>query len=447
MSAVDVAGNVTSGVKDHSNGFTGECDSIIVGLMGIHAKVLALVSRYFCGQVHIARKRGAFVAKVRWLAATGFIEYGPTNFHKKRVVIVTDQGTIVFGDNTSGALCMPSEPRSIQPQWLSPVLSQSQSESQSESRENAGPGPTDSFGCILYASDIIGAATCECGTILWSGKRVVPYLDERSCTYARCAFPFPLKATVKSVAMARSHVVLLDDDGKVWVYGEECLQGELGLGWGLTKVEHPTQVRMAAFVVDVAVGDSHTIACTRELQVYTWGRRCQDAISRVCTNHAYSPHLVNLEGAEVEKVAASGNYSVAVGGVVLYTWGVGVPHTPYDDADDVTLRRHVFESVVLQAVAGNRICAILVENLSQPKLYVCGETVYETSRHFSTPWRHLDISEFDESPIESIAVGKWGRMLVHTKQGVHYVSSEAAWRNCPAHILKFSNRQNVTFPS
>lgn len=83
---------------------------------------------------------------------------------------------------------------------------------------------------------------------------------------------FDNKGSVKKISTGKKHTVFLTDEGKVYSYG----YGEYGaLGHGgmiQTSIPKPITRLSNRQVIQLACGEFHTLALTKELDLYAWGR-------------------------------------------------------------------------------------------------------------------------------------------------------------------------------
>jgi Regulator of chromosome condensation (RCC1) repeat len=123
---------------------------------------------------------------------------------------------------------------------------------------------------------------------------------------------------VAAIAMGGDHVMMLTEDGQVWVRGNNK-SGQLGLG--------DYQSRNSAMpvpgmddVVAIAAGGSHSLAVKSDGSLWAWGDNFYGALG-VGSGVAISnvPLRVNLSG--VTRISAGLRHSQAVADRVAYVWG------------------------------------------------------------------------------------------------------------------------------
>lgn len=130
-------------------------------------------------------------------------------------------------------------------------------------------------------------------------------------------------STVKpSVITADSHQVILKADGTVWTYGDNTY-GELGDG---TKVSRDSLEKVTfadgVKIKEIAAGDSHVLALDLDGNVWVWGRNNDNQLGLANTTEAILPTKLEL-GQRIVKVAAGYNQSFAItDDNKLIAWGL-----------------------------------------------------------------------------------------------------------------------------
>jgi alpha-tubulin suppressor-like RCC1 family protein len=131
-----------------------------------------------------------------------------------------------------------------------------------------------------------------------------------------------------SVKCGRKHTVILTEDGEVATCGwggDWMTMG--GLGTGETNVElEPVYLSgIEGKVVQIAVGDYHTMAVTEAGQLFVWGRGDDGRLGTGGTGGESEPIYLETfggENMEVAMVSAGPNFSACVTKQgKLYTWG------------------------------------------------------------------------------------------------------------------------------
>ncbi len=167
------------------------------------------------------------------------------------------------------------------------------------------------------AGDSMGAAVVAGRVWTWGGQPDFdggPNFKERSTPR-----PVPGMTDIQSVSTGDRHIVALDGDGDVWVWGANEY-GQLGLGTAGSEIQAPTRLSSAnpalpAFV-EVEAGSASSFAVDVDGRVWSWGMP-----------FPYSPvnetRPVEVAGAEdVTDVSVGGNHVLArtSAGEVL-AWG------------------------------------------------------------------------------------------------------------------------------
>ena len=147
-------------------------------------------------------------------------------------------------------------------------------------------------------------------------------------------------ATIKSVSCGNSHTIFLTTDGEVLSCGVGEY-GRLGTG-GSSNAETPVSVSalLNETIVQVAAGNSHSIALDKDGRMYTWGRNDAGQLGHADTFiDIYSieemPRLIEspdgseLKGQTVCQVAAGNRRCAAVTHEgKLFVWGNRLQHIP-----------------------------------------------------------------------------------------------------------------------
>ncbi|KAI9302721.1 regulator of chromosome condensation 1/beta-lactamase-inhibitor protein II [Cunninghamella echinulata] len=110
--------------------------------------------------------------------------------------------------------------------------------------------------------------------------------------------------------------------GEVLVFGSGDT-GQLGLGDSMLTRKRPMPLKVLddKNIVDVACGGMHSIAITKEGELYSWGCNDQRALGR--SGEEYEPGLVeNLNGIKIVKVVCGDSISMALSDTgKVYCWG------------------------------------------------------------------------------------------------------------------------------
>jgi len=130
------------------------------------------------------------------------------------------------------------------------------------------------------------------------------------------------KTTISPMVKTKgSHIVTLKTNGTVWTYGQNTY-GQLGIGT-LDTQDSPREVTFEenTKIVEIAVGENHSVALDENGNVWTWGRNNYYQLG--VDNVSYSPNPIKITGLpKVTKISA-GNNSVMVvtEDNKLYAWG------------------------------------------------------------------------------------------------------------------------------
>lgn len=112
-------------------------------------------------------------------------------------------------------------------------------------------------------------------------------------------------------------------DGTMWAWGDN-VEGQLGDGTtDLTTA--PTQVQGLAGerITDIAAGDDHTLARTKNGTVWAWGNNTSGALGDgTTTDRSIPAKVASLSAHSVTEVTAGTHYSAAITNVgSVFTWG------------------------------------------------------------------------------------------------------------------------------
>ena len=143
---------------------------------------------------------------------------------------------------------------------------------------------------------------------------------------ARVLHPVPveLPAGTTDVQGGTDFTVALTSAGQVWAWGGNRY-GQLGDGGAKLRLV-PERVRLPgmARVGEIAVGQDHVLALTREGDIYAWGRNHHGQLGDGSRSHRDIPVRVPLQGAA--HLGAGNAFSAAVTATgVVFTWGRAAP--------------------------------------------------------------------------------------------------------------------------
>lgn len=143
---------------------------------------------------------------------------------------------------------------------------------------------------------------------------------------ARALDPVPVRlpAGTTDVQGGTDFTVALTSSGQVWAWGGNRY-GQLGDG--STKVRlAPERVRLPdmARVGEIAVGQDHVLALTRQGDIYAWGRNHHGQLGDGSRSHRSTPVHVPVPGAA--HLGAGNAFSAAVTATgAVFTWGRATP--------------------------------------------------------------------------------------------------------------------------
>ena len=126
---------------------------------------------------------------------------------------------------------------------------------------------------------------------------------------------------VLQVAAGNSHSLALTSDGSVWAFGDNG-RGELGNGT-TTNSDVPVQVPGVAGVTQIAAGNGFSLALTSNGNVLTWGDDSYGELGGDYAGLGYSTTPVQVKGLTgVTQIAAGGQFSLALrSDGTVWAWG------------------------------------------------------------------------------------------------------------------------------
>ena len=148
----------------------------------------------------------------------------------------------------------------------------------------------------------------------------------------------PLQTKIITQISARDeYTAVLDQEGKVYTWGLNS-SGQLGDGTTESKntpqaiSDIPGNKLNGKKIVQVSLGNSHSVAIDQEGQVYTWGNNDYGKLGDGTTEIGYNKHrstpkcisevAESLQGKKIVNISAGGIYTIAVDEKgQVYTWG------------------------------------------------------------------------------------------------------------------------------
>lgn len=128
---------------------------------------------------------------------------------------------------------------------------------------------------------------------------------------------------IQSVSCGDTHTLVITDGGKVMSFGRNQ-NGQLGIGT-IDDSYQPREVSSLnqEFVTAISCGAEHSICCTKEGKVFSWGWGRYGNIGDGETIDRHTPVLVKgLDGVKIEKVACGWRHSIAIDrSGAVYSWG------------------------------------------------------------------------------------------------------------------------------
>ena len=134
---------------------------------------------------------------------------------------------------------------------------------------------------------------------------------------------FKQEVSVTKIACGGSHCLAISLGRKLYAWGGNSY-GQLGIGHR-NHVERPELVPVEAeYLIDIAGGGSHSIALSKDGEMFTWGLGEGGRLGHGDTNLELYPRKVKFDSAlRVESVAAGHSHSGCIIKGEIYTWGIG----------------------------------------------------------------------------------------------------------------------------
>lgn len=180
---------------------------------------------------------------------------------------------------------------------------------------------------------------------------------------------------IKKAAIGSEHALYLTESGEVYACGQNK-SGQLGLGYSSDCITTPQLMMVSRNnrIVDIAVGNSHSIFLTKDGQVYTCGNNEYGQLGLTEKLNQSTPRLIYLSDKKINKVSAGEYHSlfltqdkkVYVCGKNMYGQ-LGLNHTENVFIPEVIL--HFVDKKIIDCSAGSHFSLFLVE---EHEVYSCG---------------------------------------------------------------------------
>lgn len=147
-----------------------------------------------------------------------------------------------------------------------------------------------------------------------NGKLGRPIGDDRFVRFTQ-------DVSITKIACGGSHCLAISSGRKLYTWGTNSY-GQLGVGDTNTRTE-PVLVSIdAEYLLDVAGGGSHSMALSKEGEVFTWGLGEGGRLGHGDCNIQLHPKKIE-KLSNVESVAAGHSHSGCIIKGEIYTWGIG----------------------------------------------------------------------------------------------------------------------------
>ncbi|WP_437275116.1 hypothetical protein WME90_28130 [Sorangium sp. So ce375] len=177
---------------------------------------------------------------------------------------------------------------------------------------------------------------------------------------------------VKAIAAGEYFSMALDNNGKVWVWGDNSF-GEFGNeSVGNESHSRPTM----AYIDDVsaiAAGRHHCLAIKKDGTVWAWGSNVAGALGDGTQNDSHIPIQVTaLSGISIDEIGCGSSYSMALAkGVGVYAWG----HNDFGQVGNGTDSLNVLLPTLVRGLEGAEVIHIAAGGFHGLALYSSGRVM------------------------------------------------------------------------
>ncbi|MDR1294601.1 MAG: Ig-like domain-containing protein [Bifidobacteriaceae bacterium] len=189
---------------------------------------------------------------------------------------------------------------------------------------------------------------------------------------------------VTAVAVGGQHMVALDRDGDLWVWGDNSY-GQLGTGAKSGAYPSPTRLSLGGRVESVACGGNHTIAVMESGTVFAWGDNDHGALGT--GNTTKSPVPVEVNGLPAHGTPAAGIVSslYVTDSSGSFAWGWNDYGQLGDDTwtDSTTAKALSIPNVAIAAMGSTHIALV---DPASGAVYTSGENHLGQLGYPSLPW-------------------------------------------------------------
>eukprot|EP00742_Colponemidia_sp_Colp-10_P009685 GILJ01010589.1.p1 GENE.GILJ01010589.1~~GILJ01010589.1.p1 ORF type:complete len:1032 (-),score=167.36 GILJ01010589.1:58-3153(-) len=131
-------------------------------------------------------------------------------------------------------------------------------------------------------------------------------------------------SSISRVALGRYHTLALDNNGCTWTWGGGRY-GKTGFEDQRTLVVPVRIDSLKKQVVSIAASDCHSLACTVEGELYSWGSNASGQLGYRTPPQTpfrgYPTRIDSLSGSFVTQVAAGSGHSLGLSSTAVFAWG------------------------------------------------------------------------------------------------------------------------------